>query len=563
MLAAFLPPYPFRGVPSPYLWCYYRLLYEWASESCMFIAGRDYIRPMTQWSDRWECSDEAAIRLGYSLPENTKPSQHYYVWLDDRRFDEWLRVHNGNPLATFRYFLCERDSAYEEELYSLLRSAPFQLEAVITFCNVPSLSAVCQQLGIPIIHQELGPLRGHIYRDTAYFDFRGVNGHTEAAAREEAFGKWSLPRLSREDLLGFFLKDPSMIDRLPTETAEIGVALQVEDDSNLVAFGNGMDNQALILAASYKATASSLLVRPHPGSLFTLRGGGLILDDSPTSLDFVARCSQLMTINSSVGLEALLLGKPVTMFGDNPLCYLAAEPPTSTSLISRLAYYLFAYLVPRTCQLVPEYLRFRLGQPDEQSIIAYHLDCYMKDDKMDFPEEDLLENLPTRLLAQISVSNQLRAGNIEQLQAITAQLNAIGELHSNALDTLRCRDEQLADVQRRLVEEGEAHGHAICMVEQYKERLEYLEHEYAKVIEQLNAIGELHSNALDTLCCRDEQLADVQRRLVEEGEAHGHAILMVEQYRKQLQALEHEHTLTNIGSKSLLHKLINRFITKS
>ncbi|MGU5690888.1 GT99 family glycosyltransferase N-terminal domain-containing protein [Aeromonas caviae] len=41
MLAAFLPPYPFRSVPAPYLWCYYRLLCEWATESCMFITGRD------------------------------------------------------------------------------------------------------------------------------------------------------------------------------------------------------------------------------------------------------------------------------------------------------------------------------------------------------------------------------------------------------------------------------------------------------------------------------------------------------------------------------------------
>lgn len=480
MLAAFLPPYPFRSVPAPYLWCYYRLLCEWATESCMFITGRDYVRPIEQWEDRWECTDDAATRLDYTLPKNTQPPQHHYAWLDKGRFDEWLRIHNNNPLAVFRHFLCERDNAYEEELHEILCSAPNKIEAVITFLNVPSLSAVCQRLGIPVIHQELGPLRGHIYRDTAYVDFQGVNGNSEAENRERKFRDWSLNGLKLNDLLMFFLKDPSFIKRLPGKTSEIGIVLQVEDDSNLVAFGNGMDNQSIILAARSQTVTSSLLIRPHPGSLFTLREGSMPIDESPTSLEFVARCKKIMTINSSVALEALFLGVPVTIFGDSSLCHLAKEPPHSVSLVRRLAFYLFAYLVPRACQLSPCYLRFRLGEPGEKAIIEYHLDCYMRDDDMTLPKDNDFEDLQAKLLAQVWASNQLRAHRNERLQALTDQVNMLSQ--------------ELMDVNRRLVEEGEAHGHAIQVVEQ--------------ITEQFNSLSKQYYDTLDELRLRDKKIKE-------------------------------------------------------
>ena len=82
-------PYPFRSVPAPYLWCYYRLLCEWATESCMFITGRDYVRPIEQW----KTAGSAQMMLQQdltTLPKNTQPPQHHYAWLDKRRFDEWF-----------------------------------------------------------------------------------------------------------------------------------------------------------------------------------------------------------------------------------------------------------------------------------------------------------------------------------------------------------------------------------------------------------------------------------------------------------------------------------------
>lgn len=399
MLAAFLPPYPFRAQAAPYLWCYYRLLCEWADESAFFITGRDYVRAPTDWEGRWECDQAVQSRLGYSLPVNAMPEQHHYAWLDENRFDDWLNKLNGNPIEAFRRFLCERDAAFERELEVLLDAAPAHLEAIVTICNVASLEAVCAARGIPVIHIELGPLRGPLYRETGYVDFRGVNGNSESAQRYSLCDDWQLSLTTRE-LLHFFLIHPETCQKLPAQTTyECGAVLQVEDDSNLVAYGNGMSNLALLAAARQKVAAHDLLVRAHPGSPFALKASQINLDNSPNSLYFVALCRQILTINSSVGLEALLLDKSITVWGDNSYNFIL-EAHDDAERINRLGFYLFGYLVPLSLQLKPAYLRFRLGQPEQHDIILCHVSEYMQQDHLD---PKIFDGLPSSIQAAVSI----------------------------------------------------------------------------------------------------------------------------------------------------------------
>lgn len=399
MLAAFLPPYPFRAQAAPYLWCYYRLLCEWADESAFFITGRDYVRAPSDWDGRWECDPAVQSRLGYSLPVNAMPEQHHYAWLNENRFDDWLNKLNGNPIEAFRRFLCERDAAFERELEALLDAAPAQLEAIVTICNVASLEAVCAARGIPVIHIELGPLRGPLYRETGYVDFRGVNGNTESAQRYSLCHDWQWSLTTRE-LLRFFLTHPETCQSLPAQTTyECGAVLQVEDDSNLVAYGNGMSNLALLAAARQQVAAADLLVRAHPGSPFALKAAQINLDNSPNSLYFVALCRQIFTINSSVGLEALLLDKPLTVWGDNSYNFIL-EAHDEAERLRRLSFYLFGYLVPFSLQLKPAYLRFRLGQPEQHDIILCHVSEYMQQDQLD---PNIFDGLPAAVQAAVTI----------------------------------------------------------------------------------------------------------------------------------------------------------------
>ncbi|MFB2955878.1 GT99 family glycosyltransferase N-terminal domain-containing protein [Aeromonas veronii] len=497
MLAAFLPPYPFRAQAAPYLWCYYRLLCEWADESAFFITGRDYVRAPSDWDGRWECDQAVQSRLGYSLPVNAMPEQHHYAWLNENRFDDWLNKLNGNPIEAFRRFLCERDAAFERELEGLLDTAPAELEAIVTICNVASLEAVCAARGIPVIHIELGPLRGPLYRETGYVDFRGVNGNSESAQRYSLCDDWQLSLTTRE-LLHFFLTHPETCQSLPAQTTyECGAVLQVEDDSNLVAYGNGMSNLALLAAARQKVTANSLLVRAHPGSPFALKDAHINLDKSPNSLYFVALCRQILTINSSVGLEALLLDKSLTVWGDNSYNFIL-EADDEAERLRRLSFYLFGYLVPFSLQLKPAYLRFRLGQPEQHDIILCHVSEYMQQDHLD---PKIFDGLPSSVQAAVSIQfanlareHQADARAWQERNAeLAAALSEQAELHAKHLsdyeaEITRQYQESLSIIERQQQSIDEAQQQATKQKEMFSERLVTISEQAEFSSRQVNAL---------------------------------------------------------------------------
>ncbi|MGL6382097.1 hypothetical protein ACSZMU_07545 [Aeromonas caviae] len=96
----------------------------------------------------------------------------------------------------------------------------------------------------------------------------------------------------------------------------------------------------------------------------------------------------------------------------------------------------------------------------------------MRDDDMTLPEESAFEDLQTKLIAQVLASNQLRVHRNERLQALTEQVHVLSQ--------------ELTDVNRRLVEEGEAHGHAIQVVEQITEQFNTLSKQYSDTLEELH-----------------------------------------------------------------------------
>lgn len=376
MIAAFLLPFPFRGYRAPYLWVYYRLLHS-LGERMLFITGRDYVASPQRWvaEGRWEMKEASQHRLGYVVPSAEAMDSQDYAFLPEAFFDELLSAHSGNPVAAFRQLLTERIPSLEAAFSALLsQRRPGEVEAVLSWCNCPSLSHVAAGLGIPVLHLEMGPLRWPLFRPTAYLDFSGVNGNTEAERRYRQsglrFARADAPRLQR-----YFCQKPP-----PPEAPQFdaGVVLQVEDDSNLVAFGNGYDNMALLVRTHLRHPGGNVLVRPHPGSVFGLKPDWYRLDDSQDSLRFLRRCRCVATINSSVGLEALLFDVPVDVYGDCSYRFIA-DAADAVERSSRLAHYLFAYLVPQEAIYDASYLRFRLSRPSESDIVRHHLAAWNLD----------------------------------------------------------------------------------------------------------------------------------------------------------------------------------------
>lgn len=348
-----------------------------------------------------------------------------------------------------------------------LSVAPQEIEAFLTWANCPSLSSLAAGLGKPVIHNELGPFRGPSYQDTVYFDFQGVNGnttpstawHDHAALAAELDGVALLPGGELRSLL-YRGTVPEVQEAAPEETREeeqedsqqeaqvesleeareevpeaaseeagepaaeetsqeapqdvagaarryaVGVALQVEDDSNTLAYGRGYDAIRLLYQALRNQAPEQVLVRSHPGARLAYRGGLGDTDASPSSLAFLQRIGHLLTINSSVAAEAALWNVPYTTLGDTPFSVMSRPLETSGDVGAAapvlpdqgadaplqpheaeadsvpdplLNALMLGYLVPSALLFDPEYYRWRIAGASLGACIARHLETLRRD----------------------------------------------------------------------------------------------------------------------------------------------------------------------------------------
>lgn len=427
MFAVFLPPYPFRGVKAPYLWLFLKYLHC-SNEKILFITSPDYVEVIndeTQHS-RWEFDTASMASLGYSLPDEQSLARHEYLYLDHALYETMLAQHHHDPIKSFTTFLTESISELENELFSLLTKEIIQrVDAFVSICNCPSLEKVARALNKEVIHLEIGPLRAPMYRNTAYLDFTGVNGNTEARARYESCQTEIDITCSMNDLHRYFLEAISLPSSSENQVA--GIVLQVEDDSNIIAYSHNFTNISLISYVRQQHTLENILVRAHPGSLFRLRDDIFSIDASANSLEFIQKCHSIYTINSSVGLESLLCEKKTNILGDCSYAFVAEEASGPTR-VNAMAFYLFAYLVPFELIFNLEYLRFRLDHPAELDIVRKHLQFYSK---MPDEREENSHTLSTLINEAISKDITMRtilenslAENNKQLEDLKTQLAA-------------------------------------------------------------------------------------------------------------------------------------------
>ena len=182
MIAVYLLPYPLRGIRAPYLWVFYKWMTV-LRESALFIVGSDYLRSPESFAaeQRWELTETTQAVYGYTPPAAERLAGHTFRFLPDDLFESLLSACRGNPVELFRRMLTERFPALEEAISAALPGTGGDaqpVEAILTWCNCPSLSAVAAARNIPVIHLEVGPLRAPLYRSTAYLDFSGVNANT-------------------------------------------------------------------------------------------------------------------------------------------------------------------------------------------------------------------------------------------------------------------------------------------------------------------------------------------------------------------------------------------------
>lgn len=400
MFVVFLPALNFRGNRSPYLWWFYRFLTTFHDQAA-YICGEEYFSDPATLSaaGRVEVSEIQAVLHHYQVPNTALLNSQTRAEIPNEVWRSIEAQFPSNPLAAFRHYCLEVDhglgTAISDALTKVMQTVE-SIEAIVTSVNCATLKKMCAERRIPLIHFELGPLRRPTYLQTAYFDFSGVNGGTEAKARHclapndfEGSEEWC----DLGSLCSLF-QMPTLPVPL-TQSVDLGIALQIEDDSNIVCYANDHSSISLLNNSIRDLVDGKIhppvLVRTHPGSLFTIRklAEGLELDQSTSSVVFARTCKLLQTINSSLSVETMLLGNRTQVFGDSPVNF-CIDSRTGDCDVQAFTFFLLNYLVPWRQAFDLDYIRWRLQMPPEKQIRQKHLESLMQE-KIKLMEVRILE----------------------------------------------------------------------------------------------------------------------------------------------------------------------------
>lgn len=467
MFVSFLYPFPIRDIEAPFLWIFYKQLAHFKPDDIIYIASERYFAEPSSLGERWEFNTGAQKSLRYCVPSAAEIANIQKRIIDDTVFNDLDSFPTSN--AAWKHLITEAylplEQAIESHLVEIL--AINEIDAILTWCNCRSLSIVAGRLGIPVIHNEQGPTREPFYTQTAYFDFSGVNGNTQAESRFLAFEReveaQPIETLSKKELLYLLTKEqhlPELSSTAATAGFEVGLALQIEDDSNVIAYGKGYNNFELINAARKMFPKESILIRKHPRGHLEYKANLGVIDDSADVFEFLKKCRRVATVNSSVGLEALLFDKPTYILGDSPFAFLAANRLDTASgsrcndQLLALNFAVFGYLIPYDLLFNADYYRWRLGAPSESEIYRYHLDYYRNSE---LPKPGTIAELSGREVFIYSLEKKLQR-LAQEKQALTRQLTenqqeshqTNAKIQEEFQKTLSEKDAELARLDERL-----------------------------------------------------------------------------------------------------------------
>lgn len=360
---AYLNNYDIRPCVAQYLWVYCLLLNRLPQS--YFVLNSDYIN-MDNYK-KWELNSSINKPIPYSTDINILPED--YCLLD--KVEDLLI--SDIPSKVLNTVIKDNIEYYKNQLSTILDNK--NIKGALLWVNNKTVEELFKERNLPVIHNEIGALRKPLFKDMCYFDFHGVNGNTEFNNRFENFEKIShkVKIYSREELIKIIAPDNydyliSLMNKKPQY--KCGVGLQVDLDTNLLAFNNNI--QPIDILNLAVKNYGNVLVRNHPASstgyISNKSIGRTIIDNSKNSLEFIANCENVWCMNSSVGFEALLLGRNVRFFGDTP--FYNMQYMDEETKLKALNFAIFSYMIPTELLYNEKYYDYRIeiGLSDEEEL---------------------------------------------------------------------------------------------------------------------------------------------------------------------------------------------------
>ncbi|HBT3176109.1 capsular polysaccharide export protein, LipB/KpsS family [Klebsiella aerogenes] len=260
-------------------------------------------------ADGWKCLSPSDYSLSYDENE----------W-----FERWKRVLNGQ----------------EDSLHSaFIEKSLTDLTPQMVFCwNYDGLlKSFCRENNITAFFNELGLSRAPnpvVY----YSDKEGVNSTSalknfwnefdnfELSENERTMARLTLGKVRSNYRISAERKDEIRAQLGLADKKTILIALQVEDDSNIVAGSKFESMQQFVdECLSYSRDDLQFIIKKHPAQgQCTINAGNIpVIVDQYSTPELIALTDAVFTINSSLGFEALVAGKKVFTFGNAP--YAVAE----------------------------------------------------------------------------------------------------------------------------------------------------------------------------------------------------------------------------------------------
>lgn len=359
MYLVFAANYDIRPCKAQHMWWYLLMLEKFPD--ALFVVTDDYLYPDT---NRWEFNEMKKLNPKWEFKRPTN-------FIKIEKPVDWPELRDiKNPADIFRK--CTKELIWYLHCFLEDIICKNDIEAAFTTCNNQTLYNTCLDHNIPVFHQEQGPLRPPFFKKFDYLDFMGVNGNTDFFHRFERFKEFKdeVKVYSREELLRLVTKPDTftyvnnLANTRPTHAC--GVALQVDVDSNMISYNEGWTSADLINKAI--RNYGTVLIRNHPSASMHYTTpkslGGGVIDKSANSLIFVSKCKKIMTINSSVAFEAMIMGREAEILGDSPFKEMAGM--SSDEKLLALNFAIFSYFVPHKLYGNREYYEFRKLERNEK-----------------------------------------------------------------------------------------------------------------------------------------------------------------------------------------------------
>jgi capsular polysaccharide export protein len=191
-----------------------------------------------------------------------------------------------------------------------------------------TLVLVAQQLGLDMLFAELAPIAGHVTLDP-----QGVNAAGMLPLDAGYYRDWAAAHADRGAVEHWRSRLVARTGVKRENQGEIGagpflfVPLQVRGDTQISVHGGWIESVPAFIGAVAQAAERlpagwRVVFREHPSDrtgnaeqLAQLVGPRVAVDNATDTFELVRRSEGVVTVNSSVGLQALLFGKPVLVQG--------------------------------------------------------------------------------------------------------------------------------------------------------------------------------------------------------------------------------------------------------